>query len=796
MSKTVNILCSACVAMLAATGGFAAANASRSAVNTENIRAAGTVANPRVKQTTPRDSAVRSGRGIVARSTTNTNRDSISSFDRANNIISDAGRIIVRRVLGLGNGNADAKRSGTAARTAKNMPGAARVATMPAGASRSRATAVFSDISKMGDGYNNCRQAYNTCMDQFCAGANETYRRCFCSNTFRDLRDKEEALDAATTMLAKFEDNYLTAVDKSAEEVNAMYSATVGEAAIKNDTSAAAALLNDIGDLLSGKTKAKVEATNSLGGMSVDFSSDLGDIWADTSSNSLFGGGAADLSQLEGIDLYNQSHSQCMQLVADTCNSAAVKNMAKSAYGILITQDCNAYQKKLETKTEKVKTTVRQAEKYLREARLEEYRSHNSSDVNDCMDKVEKAILADTACGADYMKCLDHTGVYINMSTGEPIYSARLFKMNELIVLDGQSADVLAQNPDFNKFLDTKRIYAKSALDTCRTIADTVWSEFKRNALIKISQAQDEKIEEVKMSCVSTMKECYDTQSAALKGFDDTTAQASGALAARASKDMCVDKVAACAALYAKAGDEQCKVDAKTGQITNADKCGLASLRNFVDNVDDVRIAEGCANAVENYLKQLCTPTAGNGEYPWNCRLRSFGNDVNTWSYRKGDTTSIKQMVINYAYENCMANTSDELEPRIKSDIEMTLSDMRTQLEDQLFAKCSDLDGLWISAGVNMSRYTGVDASKTVSKFYTDVFGGRDSAKEKSLGVCYENTTMLTCLNYNADGQEDGDMARYDAEKDECVFTDKWYEQQCLLLGEGYFENGVCYVKK
>ena len=50
-------------------------------------------------------------------------------------------------------------------------------------------------------------------------------------------------------LLAQFEDNNLNAVDKTAAEVDAMYSATIGEAAIKNDTSAAQSVLNEIGDL-------------------------------------------------------------------------------------------------------------------------------------------------------------------------------------------------------------------------------------------------------------------------------------------------------------------------------------------------------------------------------------------------------------------------------------------------------------------------------------------------------------------------------------------------------------------
>lgn len=802
MRKNIrNILCGLTVVALAMTDAVATNASPRSAVNSESVRSGNTVnrgkatVNPRAGATT------RAARNVTVRTAitptqTKSNRSS-GTFTRARNAISNAGNAIINRAWGL---SRSAKQ--TTIRVATDAVNTARSATIPTSSSRARATAVFSDMSKLGDGYNQCREAYNTCMDQFCAGANETYRRCFCADTFRTLRDREEALDAATAMLSQFESNNLNAVDKTAEEVNAMYSATEGEAAIKRDTSASAALLNDIGDLLSGKKKP--ESNKSQTSLSaLDFSADLGDIWGSSASDSMFSSGAAkDLSAMEGVELYNNAHTQCMQLIGNTCEAGAVKNMAKSAYSILITQDCNAYQKKLDTKTEQVKTTVRTAEKYLREARLEEYRSHNSADVNECLDKVEQAILAPTACGSDYEKCLDYTGVYINTTTGEPIYSPRLFKLNEIIVLDGTSADVLAQNTEFNNFLDSKRMYAKTALDTCRDIADTVWSEFKRNALIKIAQAQDEKIEEVKMSCVSTMKECYDTQSGALKEFDDTTAQASGALAARASRDMCADKVAACAALYAKEGSETCKVDPKTGAIKNMSTCGLASLRNFVDTVDDTRIAEGCGTAVENYLKKLCTPSSGDEGYPWNCRLRAFGNlnNINNLSWSNSSQNSGKDlisMVVNYAIDNCGdGNTSTQLESRSQNEVILQLETLREDLGHIIGDKCEAADGIWVDADSDSSLSSG----DVVDSFYSINFGKSYTKAQQdylvdSWGKCLQNTVKARC---DAENKRTGDAgyATYDAATGQCNFTIEYYKHQCEQVLGIWADDNNCYIEK
>ncbi|MCQ2571501.1 MAG: hypothetical protein MJ165_00675 [Alphaproteobacteria bacterium] len=505
---------------------------------------------------------------------------------------------------------------------------------------RARATAVFNDVSKIGGGYASCRDSYATCMDQFCAVANDTYRRCFCSDRFTAFRDTADALETALTMLADFQDNNLNAVDKTAEEVNAMYSASEGEAAIKRDTSASQKLLDSIADVLSGKKKTTKKSSATLANMSVGVL-DLGsfggtssdDIWGGSSStfsdnaNSIFNTRSnveTNLSEMEGAELYSNANRQCMEITRGECNSDAMFNLARSAYSIMITQDCNLYEKNIDAKKESVQQTVRTAEKYLREARLEEYRAHNSKDVNDCLNKVETAIKQPTACGPNYEKCLDYTGRYINMTTGEPIYSKALFGLNDLIVLNG-SADVLSANEGFNTFLDERKMFVTQALDSCRSIADTVWYEFKRTALIQIAQAQDAKIEEVKASCVQTMKSCYDEQTGALNELaTESVSSTTGALSAIAAHDMCKDQVLACAALYGN--PDSCVYDDKTKTVKDKDGgCGLKSLLAYVNTVDSVKVSQGCETSLREYAQELCASSDENHEYPWGCRLISFG---------------------------------------------------------------------------------------------------------------------------------------------------------------------------
>lgn len=716
-----------------------------------------------------------------------TNRSAVSAPRSAMTAIS---RAVVRPFGGATN-----------ARSAKRVSnaGLARVA------STARATAVFNDISKIGGGYASCRESYATCMDQFCANANDTFRRCYCSEKFRDFRDTEDALDQAKVLLQQFEDNNLNAVDKSAAEVNAMYSATAGEAAIKTDVSGAQSLLNSIGDLLSGK-KTKLETpksstSGSMGIMDLDFSTSMDDIWGGGGGD-LFANNsssATDMTALEGLSLYNTSNKQCVEIIGSNCENQAMLNMATSAYGIMIAQDCNMYEKNVEKKREQVKQAVRQAEKVLRDARLEEYRAHNSADVNECLTKVQNAIKTDVACGPNYERCLDYTGQYINMSTGEPIYSPQLLGLTDIINLDG-SADVLGANTNFATFLDERKMFATTALDSCRSIADTVWTEFKRVALIEIAQAQDEKIEEVKMSCVSTMAECYDRQAGALKSFDTTESQVTGAISAYAAKSMCEDKVAACASLYG------CGSLAEEGGKKTVKVSETCPLWAFVDAVDNVRVAEGCADGVQKYVNDLCTPSSGDKGFPWNCRNAKF-EEASLTSAPQGNAASdtFEGMVQTRAKDLCWDPTSDiaasertytNLPAETIRMVDGIISDTKEQLFEMLETTCEELDGYWYSTQYNENEETfSKNALKPLPAFYSNVYGRTPGANEVGTGpgACIENTKMIRCESYNS-GEEEK-VATYDAARDECNFTEVWYQNQCETVLGGYYEGGICYYE-
>lgn len=671
-----------------------------------------------------------------------------------------------------------AARSGVAVNK-KNLKNLSRAGT-------ARATAVFNDVTKMGSGYANCRDAYATCMDQICANANDTYRRCFCSDRFTNFRETSDKLDTALKLLAEFQDNNLNAIDKTAAEVNAMYTATAGEEAIKKDTSASQKLLDSIGDVLAGKTvQKKNQGLNSLGVLDFSGFGNTDDIWGGDSS-SIFGGSSTNLAELEGKALYDSANKQCVQVVRESCGSDAVFNLAQSAYSIMIGQDCNMFEKNINAKRASLEETVRTAEKYLRDARLEEYRAHNSQDVNECLSKVESAMRQPTACGEDYEKCMDYTGRYINSTTGEPIYSQALFGLNTLITLNGES-DALVANPNFEKFLDEKKIFASTALDTCRDLADTVWYEFKRSALIQIAQAQDEKIQQVKDSCVTIIKQCYDKQSGALKEIDDTEMQSTGAIVAVTARGMCYDNVLACAALY---GDpDGCKYDDKTKKLTAADpnkKCGLQSLLALVDTVDSVKVAEGCEVALTKYAHELCDPQVGSDEeYPQGC-ANMPKNELRAAMELRRDTFCVNSLV-NGDNSNTVQN-----DDRFNTDLmNQIIKGIYDKLRIAFTSGCEDEGGKWVSTDVIARPNTSLLVQDFYRKYYGTVITDVAQISDLNLaedGWCVTENERDIC---DALGSE---FASFDSNGGTCRLTQDWYVDRCETVLGGLWSNGECSI--
>ena len=466
---------------------------------------------------------------------------------------------------------------------------------------RATITMPTTQSNTFGTGYNSCRDAYFTCMDQFCATANDSYRRCICSSKLNEIQSRERALIQASDQLQDFANLNIAVIDKTGSEVKAMLTASEGELIQENitDNSDSASHLAGISDVLS-KTKKKSLSTQGT----LDIAGDINAIWSTTSLT-----GGNNIANLTGESLYNAVHAQCAEMVSKRCGGKTTLDMVVSAYGMYIENDCSAIINSLDKQLIAANSTIRETEREMNVTRLENYNAHNSTSINDCIAQVRIDITGDNACGTDYVHCLDITGQYLNYKTGEPIYTAEFYKLGSQISLHG---DILTNqtNRVLVATLNKKREFAKRGLDTCRDLSDEVWDEFMRQAITEIYQGQQERIRQVKNECLDVVSTCYDEQTQSLKDFSNIDEQLLLGSRLELSEQMCKEKLNTCNYLY--------------GNGTN----GMKELLTAMHNITDEKIAKQCLATLQKYAKDICAVPSNDTKhaYPYNCRVYAPGS--------------------------------------------------------------------------------------------------------------------------------------------------------------------------
>ncbi|MFQ6739543.1 MAG: hypothetical protein ACLRFJ_02660 [Alphaproteobacteria bacterium] len=447
-------------------------------------------------------------------------------------------------------------------------------------------------------GYNVCRDAYFTCMDQFCAQQNDSYRRCVCSSRLSEIQSRERSLSEASDSLATFKDLNIDIIPKTSAEVKAMLTASAGEHASKKDTSDASKQLNGISAILA-KTKSQSLSTNGT----IDIGGNINSIWANTDLAS-----GVNIANLSGEQLYNAVNAQCAEFVSEKCPSASIKNMVISAYGMYIENDCALLISALDKKHNLANSEIRATEHEMDNARLENYNAHNSTSINDCLANVRADITSDSACGTDYVHCLDVTGLYLNKLTGEPIYTANFYQLEMQISL---SDDILTNknNQLLVAELNGKRKFAEKSLETCRDLSDDVWNEFMRQAITEIYQTQQYKIRQVKDECLDVVNTCYDEKTNSLRDFSNIDANLLIGSSLELAEEMCQEKLNTCSNLYGQGAE------------------GMRELLTAMHEITDQKIAASCKTNLESYVKKMCAVPSIDTihSYPYACRVYTPG---------------------------------------------------------------------------------------------------------------------------------------------------------------------------
>ncbi|MDE5615464.1 MAG: hypothetical protein K2I81_01370 [Alphaproteobacteria bacterium] len=387
-------------------------------------------------------------------------------------------------------------------RSATNV--SARAASTPVVA-RAAATTATMSTTRVGAEYEQCKNAFFTCMDQFCTLKNDDYRRCSCSNRVYDLTETRKVLQDAGEQLTVFTEN-LNVVGMTAAQAAAMKTASEGENALTSDTSASKALLQAIMNSIRG-------TDSNVGGKY----SDLNSINISFDTTNAFGMSDAGqaIAAYNGQNLYTAVYPQCRNAVKADCNDASLQR-AVTAYLMAIEQDCNTVETAISEKQKQMKSAVREGSAMLDLARVENRQKHNSDNIATCLANVESAILSEEVCGADYHRCLDN-GEFIDISTGAPIAGvANFYELENLLkfpsgidAADQQLTKVYSNRVFVQNFEKRVKKFAQPALDKCTEQADTVWSEYLDKAMLDIFYAQKAKVAEIRQGCFDFVSACY-----------------------------------------------------------------------------------------------------------------------------------------------------------------------------------------------------------------------------------------------------------------------------------------------
>lgn len=371
--------------------------------------------------------------------------------------------------------------------------------------SRAADNTITTAQTRTGAEYEQCKNAFFTCMDQFCQLKNDDYRRCSCSNRVESLAESRAVLQDAGQQLTVFNEN-LDVVGMTAAQATAMKTASEGENALTSDTSASKALLQAIMNSIRGEDVNVGGKYSPLNSINIAFDT--------TNAFGLADAGQV-IASYNGQDLYSAVYPQCRAAVRADCNDASLQR-AINAYLMAIEQDCNTVQTAIEEKQKQMKSAIREGSAMLDLARVENRQNHNSSDFTTCVNEVEAAVLSEEVCGANYHRCLDN-GEFIDISTGKPIAGVeKFYELEQLLTFatgidaaDQKLSKISANRTFLRNFENRTKKFAQPALDKCVEIADDVWAEYLDKALLDIYYAQKSKVAEIKQGCFDFVSSCY-----------------------------------------------------------------------------------------------------------------------------------------------------------------------------------------------------------------------------------------------------------------------------------------------
>lgn len=514
-----------------------------------------------------------------------TNQSSGAILNRsAGNIISSPSRVSISR-SGITPNNISRSASTNSLRSAANTSN--RISR--------NATANLSEVqsinteSIINSKYQECREVYNACMDEFCANKDTQLKRCACSSRVNEFDSIKKQLNTIEEKMLDFNQRLLT-VNMDEEDAESLFQATEGELAFnQEDKTESKKLLDEI----SNKLNAKFDDDNfnqSLNAINLSLNMDS----AFDSIDPFMG---SSTTTKTGPALYEAALPVCREMALEICSQEDL-DIIESGYQMLIEQDCNTVAKAYETQQEQARDKIFESGALLDMARLDIYQKRNSDDILTCKKKMIDMLTDNSVCGENLGKCLDTTGKYIDPSTGEAFLTEDLVNLGNLITRPAadQSWIKTPGNETFVNFLNSKKKFLEPAMENCQDIADYVWEAFIEDALAQIKLAQEQKLEDMRQSCTTLTTQCLTETAESIEDFDSRALSIFGVRADKTVKEICSGVQLACTALLEATGG-----DDWVGGMTDI----------ATDKTYDT-ILQTCREVGKNCMIQACKSISGN----------------------------------------------------------------------------------------------------------------------------------------------------------------------------------------
>ena len=322
-----------------------------------------------------------------------------------------------------------------------------------------------------------CQQKFYGCMDSFCMLENETGGRCLCSNKNKELDtvlEEIEKLDQQTYQMATYGVERIE-MGEDAEAVIAKANA-VAQSVIENSYD-------------DGKKKRKT----------LDLSL-WEDIPAEEESEDLFGGDTASIIDgKEGDALYSESLNICRAQIPEC---ASDMQMLQMMYIQNIKSDCAAYENSLKQQKKSSTQKLIAAEKALREAALEQFRTANKYDLGQCTVEFKKCMQTTGGCGDDFSGCATVVALDATNTRKSTSKKSKSYKINGAVT----TIEISASTYDA---LVAKKPLCESVTKSCVSVAGQVWDTFLREVAPQVKNAELIAEDKVRQNCIGNIASCF-----------------------------------------------------------------------------------------------------------------------------------------------------------------------------------------------------------------------------------------------------------------------------------------------